>query len=233
MTLRRASAVFLLFAIGSACSGELRLRSDRNVDTDATVADVRADEGGDGASDTASDDVVVDTDEPSPDVPVGPCSKDADCRLPTLHCDPIAGCVPCVIDAHCPTKERKRCDGSLHRCVECGVTGDCAPGDVCDVNTRKCVETCTASTTCPPDAKTCDTARGLCVACSTATPCDPKRHCELTSGRCLECVSNGDCPKDHPRCDTIVGRCVTCLTSSDCPAKQPLCDPGPGNCVTG
>jgi hypothetical protein len=225
---RRVAALVCCIGWSAACGGELRLVTEGRDGVDAVAPDVGMDE-------TSQFDVEppVDAIELDGDAPLGRCQLDIECRLTTLHCDVFAGCVPCLVDADCPTKERKRCDASLHRCVECGLSADCGAGYVCEPSTRKCVATCAAGTVCPPEAKTCDAARGLCVTCVSDAICGAKKHCELPSGRCLDCVADRDCPLTHPRCDAVVGHCVTCLTSADCPTKTPFCDPATGNCVTG
>jgi hypothetical protein len=157
------------------------------------------------------------------------CESDGEC--PTgLHCDLASGsCVPCTTDTHCP-KALPRCDASLHRCVACGVDGDCRPEELCELPTRRCVRRCTTAGVCPAAEMICDTARGFCIGCTTDAECAPKKHCELASGMCVECVHDDQCSKEHPRCEPVTATCVACLSASDCPLGRPVCD-ATANCI--
>jgi hypothetical protein len=58
----------------------------------------------------------------------GGCTKDQDCPLKTLRCDPESGeCVACARDSDCASASRPVCDVALHRCVQCGAIKTAAP----------------------------------------------------------------------------------------------------------
>jgi hypothetical protein len=170
--------------------------------------------------------------------PENGCQIDADCKLPTLHCDtPSGSCVECTNDSNC-SAPRPRCDVALHRCVACGVDGDCQgdAGAKCDVSTRHCVTTCSSpfSDDCPSDEPVCDTSRGQCYRCTSNVECtfsDTDRLCQVSNGLCVACLSDADCGGATPRCDPVGGECVACVDSDDCSGATPLCDPTSLTCV--
>jgi hypothetical protein len=156
------------------------------------------------------------------------CAEDADCPLPSLHC--LAGaCVACFEDQHCTKAGYPRCDLALHRCVECGVTSDCAANQACQ--SERCVTLCAGG--CPPTAPRCDdSVCGECdtddgVLCTSATASRCYQH------SCVGCLDDDDCGGATPRCDVVTKACVQCETDADCPASAPICDPGAGTCVGG
>ncbi len=224
----RVGACFVL-AVG--CNGTLSVDTGREPSVDSAVIP------GDGSiADTASTDAPADVPQDAPAESDGSfiqpmCVNDADCKLPSLHCETRSGqCVACLYDSHCPTKERKRCDAALHRCVECGLDADCKANEVCEPISRRCVTKCGGSLVCPAPAK-CDDVRSICITCTDDGACD-KRHCEVASGRCFDCTRDDQCPPDK-KCDTVLGKCVVCVTSSDCPASKRFCDPLTDNCTAG
>ncbi|HEY8079189.1 MAG TPA: hypothetical protein VIF62_33890 [Labilithrix sp.] len=224
--IRRVGSVLLVAAVIGACNGEIRFEDPRDVPEGGVPPPPSPIEGG--GDDAASD-------APS-DAPSKRCARDADCVLPSLRCDTVAGaCVECTADAQCTTDEdRKRCDTALHRCVGCGSDGDCSGGK-CQPDTHRCVTPCTSITMCiTAEAPLCDTARGFCVRCTTA----PGSTCTFTpdtpfcdqSGYCVGCLSDKDCSGGKPRCDPILGKCVQCASGADC-AGTAQCDPSNGTCT--
>jgi hypothetical protein len=166
----------------------------------------------------------------------GGCSRDSDCILTSLHCDPNSGqCVGCVGNQQCraPTPY---CEPTLQRCVECGAPGECRTG-VCQMTTHECVAACTSDADCPLFCS----PRGFCVECVGDQNCPPGRgstltqgRCDLNIGQCAECMSptgtsSLQCPNDRPICDPTTDRCVECLRSFDCPPNW-VCDPNDDRC---
>jgi hypothetical protein len=219
----RAAARWLTTAVFAcqlfACRGQLRLDDD----------------GG-----SPSDDAGLGEDTQAPAIDGAPsagCANDVDCHLSTLHCDPLSGaCVACLSDDQCTDPTKHRCDAALHRCVECGVDGDCGTGKVCVPGTRRCAATCHQLTDCVFSGYFCDTTRSICVRCTGDSVCsgfDPDTPlCDL-DGQCVECLSDAVCPATKPRCDRTTGSCVMCLGASDCKGATPLCDPKTSTCVSG
>ena len=168
--------------------------------------------------------------------PNGGCASDSDCRLSTLHCDTTSGqCVPCVDDTQCTTPGFPRCDSALHECVQCGVDGDCPPGQVCEPTSHRCVSPCSDAGRCPPTAPMCN-MHGLCVGCYDNQQCafSPTGHvCDPASGQCVQCVNDDQCNYDNKRrCCRALGECVGCLTSNDC-SDNGVCDPTTHDCIVG
>lgn len=190
-----------------SCAGEIRL-----VSTNPRSSDAGSDRDG------------------APQDPGG-CGVETDCPG-GLHCDiGLRSCVACVVDAHCGSGDRPRCDAALHRCVECGVASDCEPTERCQPETRRCVATCGDGGTCPSDAPFCDEARGLCLECLGDGDCTEgdRSRCDAARGLCVACRTGGDCEAESPLC-TSEGQCVECAGSSDCPPEAPFCDPEAGEC---
>ncbi|MDB4983097.1 MAG: hypothetical protein JWM82_3849 [Myxococcales bacterium] len=153
------------------------------------------------------------------------CAQDPDCILPSLHCD-SGTCVACTSDAHCTTAALPRCDLALHRCVECGLTSDCAGGGIC--KTGHCASPCSAG--CPASAPRCDD--GACVQCDDGKGCSASSVGPFcVSHMCAVCGADKDCGGATPRCDAVAHRCVQCQLNNDCTSKAPLCDLATGNCV--
>ncbi len=169
---------------------------------------------------------------------VGPtrCTEDAECGLPSLHCEVGSGeCVACLLDRHCNQLGLPRCDPVLRRCVACEVTEDCATGFACIDLVHTCVRTCTSGADCGAPERECDLARGVCEGCDrlsecAGTPSTPV--CDAHAHRCVECVADGDCAAPTPHCDTAIARCVECFDSTQCTAATSLCDPIEHVCVT-
>jgi hypothetical protein len=166
-------------------------------------------------------------------VPSGPCTKDGDCGLATLHCDVDEGrCVACTSHAHCggPTP---RCDPALHRCVGCTSSDDCTSPASCDPVTRQCLVACREEDDLCPNGLRCNERIRRCAACGERSHCEglgPSFTCDVLTGRCISCRTDASCPQG--RCDTFLGRCVGCLTAADCPESAPLCDIAAGGCVS-
>lgn len=164
------------------------------------------------------------------------CTKDVDCVLGTLHCDVLSGaCVPCVSDEQCSGPVNHRCDAALHRCVECGVDGDCGAGRVCVPSARQCATSCHQLTDCVLSGFFCDLGRSICARCTGDEICktaDPETPVCSPVGRCVLCVNDSTCPAATPRCDRTTGSCVQCLGASDCGAAAPLCNPATSSCVS-
>jgi hypothetical protein len=160
------------------------------------------------------------------------CTSDSECTRYGLHCDVFAGrCTACDDDAHCAAP-RPRCYTSIHRCVECLAASDCGDAGICDLHTRRCVQSCNelVPSSCPGGWE-CDDSR--CRQCEsdercrslTATP-----HCDPGYGRCVACALDTQCAAPTARCDRTLGKCVQCISSDQCPATTPLCD-STGICI--
>ena len=201
----------------TACDGDLRF--DERGSADA-APEVSPDSAGD------VDEVVRD------DAANGKCTAEADCGLPSLHCDLASGiCVACVADQQC-TGAFARCDSALNRCVQCGVSADCPPGENCEPNRHRCVRSCADGGACGSSGR-CD-ARGICVECSSTAECarfPDRRNCDVPSGSCVQCANDGECGATHQRCDRVAGTCVQCVSQADCVASKLACDPLTGTCV--
>jgi hypothetical protein len=157
------------------------------------------------------------------------CATDPDCLLPSLHCNPTDGqCVACVNDTHCTAPGFPRCDTAIHRCVECGLTSDCALGAVC--RSGRCAIPCTTSTVCPAAANRCDD--GYCVQCDDGVGCAGSPAGPICAGHtCVECKDDTTCGGAKPRCDPVTQDCVECQKNADCPAARPLCNVSIGACA--
>jgi len=126
--------------------------------------------------------------------PAVDCADDGDCDG-GAHCDTAKGaCVACVVDEHCGLGAV--CDPLAHACVVaqgCGSDDDC-DGQVCDPETRTCVE-CFHPAHCASGQ--CDTVARLCVAaCVDDDATEPNTGAEAVA------LSSGDehtghiCPGD-------------------------------------
>jgi len=179
----------------------------------------------------------------------GDCSSDADCddddictgvetctnegvctdpvNLECLElCDPLLGCVECLINADCPFGT---CSGP-GECLDGGCIGD---ADCNDQNICTGVETCTAEGECtePDDLEcpeACDSNLG-CVECLTNADCD--------FGTCIEgacaagdCSSNADCDDDDVCNGVEICTNDGICTDPDDLACDGFCDPERG-CV--
>jgi hypothetical protein len=159
------------------------------------------------------------------------CSVDTDCTIAGLHCDPASGqCVACVDDMQCTQPGRPRCDSALQQCVQCGVTGDCASGQVCEPTSHTCLSSCADGGACP--AGTSCSQQGVCVGCSADPDCATSSSgpvCDTANGQCVQCLQDGQCAAPTRRCNHATDRCVQCLTSSDC--GDNMCNPTTFTCV--
>lgn len=157
----------------------------------------------------------------------GGCSSDADCLIPSLHCDPMSRqCVECINGTQC--RRGRLCDPTLQRCVECIRDGECPAGSACQPTTHECVPTCINNRDCPTQLPWCS-QRGICVGCLGNQDCagpGPMQGlglCDPTIGQCAECTSSLQCPRQQV-CDPTTDRCVGCLTNLDCLPNE-VCDP--------
>jgi hypothetical protein len=227
---RRAAVASAVALILAACNGQFRFDDQAS----ALLPEAGAPPGDDAGA--APNDAATDTPVDSAVPHVG-CMIDADCKLSSLHCDEVSGaCVACTTDAHCATSQGRRCDAALHRCVQCGIDGDCNPDQRCESSTRRCVTKCESLTGCNSTAPFCDLDRGFCIRCKTKVECiipGDARLCDDANGMCVECVVDSDCPKAKPRCDRTTGTCAECVTSAECTSDKPLCDPTTRTCVSG
>jgi hypothetical protein len=165
----------------------------------------------------------------------GGCTSDADCPLPSLHCDAAGQCVACVTDSQCTQPGLKRCDFMLETCVQCGDDNDCEPNQLCEVTSHVCVSSCMNNQVCPANEQ-CVQPRGLCVACQHNEDCANEKGptsapliCNTAIGQCVECTSDLGCPADQS-CDQTTDRCVDCLTNFDCPPYA-FCNPNTHVCT--
>jgi hypothetical protein len=157
------------------------------------------------------------------------CESDQDCPLPSLHCDQSSGqCFACVRDSDCAGDGGlPRCDTIWHVCVQCGVQGDCGPGNwMCQADT--CLKVCTTGTDCP-SGMFCDD--GMCEQCDGNRDCTSTSapYCNQVTQQCVACVSDAQCADPTRHCDRATGRCVACLTGGDCQAGL-ICDPADWIC---
>ncbi len=155
-----------------------------------------------------------------------PCAADLDCpsgqQCVAGVCRPQQGCAPEV----CGNGLDDDCDGLIDEgCPACRSDTDCAPDEVCQLDSGRCQPAC------QPQPEICngadDDCDGLidedfdlqndpdnCGACGQA--CDPGESCQ--QGRCTPaaCASDADCA-DGQVC--IDGACWTaCTEDADCPA---------------
>jgi hypothetical protein len=154
------------------------------------------------------------------------CTADPDCVLPSLHCA-SGKCVACTMDAHCRAPY-PRCDLALHRCVECGVSGDCGGTNVC--RTGRCATPCTTAATCPMSAPICDDL--VCAQCDDGRGCGGSPAGPVCFEHvCGTCKDDTGCGGATPRCDPVTMDCVQCQQNADCPSSRPLCDIAVGSCA--
>ena len=164
------------------------------------------------------------------------CATDADCRLSSLHCDPVSlACVACVDDRHCSVGGLARCDVGIHRCVACLGAADCPSGQTCLA--AHCATTCVEGVAPSPCSGATVCHDGICSACgddnascagSTSTPL-----CLSPPAICVACRTDADCAASSPRCDPVRYVCVQCATAADCSGPTPICDPSTGGCTAG
>jgi hypothetical protein len=197
---------------------------------DDAVADAAADLDAvaDQATTTDQDAAVGDGDVISPDVKpacsaqtcddADPCTDDGcDLAGACVHA-PKPGCgttpIPCNQPSDC---SKGKCDLSLHICVACETTTDCAGAGLC-VN-QKCVAAvaCASDGQCKASNQVCDKTAGFCVDCIGAGDCKVGESC--TANHCApapsKCASSKDCPGILV-CDKGAGVCVGCVQDGDC-----------------
>lgn len=173
-------------------------------------------------------------DEPRGDAGTSQCTRDTDCVVAGLRCNTITGqCVACL-ETHDCTTVGNRCDPNQHVCVECTDQDDCRAQQRCDLDTKRCLDTCvSADDVCTASGFSCDPTHQLCVECTVSASCAGSARgsrCDPTIGLCVECVANAQCPVDTPVCDLRQGKCVGCVTGSDCPTRS-VCDPQRLTCI--
>jgi hypothetical protein len=133
------------------------------------------------------------------DASVG-CTSDEQCSGTRPVCDPASGvCGQCRTDTDCGTDAECR-DATCVAISRCTNSLDCAVGDVCDVESQRCVD------------------------CLTAVDCDEGELCVETLCRAT-CDSDLDCTPLGLLCDRTNGYCVRCLRHVDCPEVQ-FCQAG-------
>ncbi len=147
------------------------------------------------------------------------CTTDA-CETKSGGCvfTPKPGCQPaflsaCLSKADCPTGV---CNNTLHACVACNTSTDCAKGSVCQGNQCKPATGCTSDTQCKALGLICHPQLQVCVDCNTANACPADHSCvEFKCVATPSCKSSKDCPKV---CDLGAGKCAECNIAADCPA---------------
>ncbi len=140
-----------------------------------------------------------------------PCTQDVDC-LEGFFCEVPDG----VDEGDCALGCRE---------------GSCQEGEVCDLETRFCVEApCADSAECP-EGQFCDTQfeQPLCVpGCDSDLQCDGQ-PCNLETNTC-GCGQDSDCP-DNGICS--LGLCIPrCAQDTDCPEGS-FCELDTGLCLEG
>jgi hypothetical protein len=182
----------------------------------------------------AGDASTPDAEEPdTASAPIA-CTGDGDCAALGMRCDAPSGrCVACTEDAHCSSGARRRCEKTLHICVECLGTSDCGTRHTCETTTHRCLDTCAEGDEyCPMAGFVCDEGLRRCIECRTNAHCagSPRgARCDTAIGVCVECAGNAACPTTAPHCDRRTGKCVGCVTSAECPAGS-ACDPSTLTC---
>ena len=152
-------------------------------------------------------------------------------------CDINLGCVQCTINADC-SRPVPLCVPGLGRCGECLTNADCgASTPVCWPSDHNCHMACKTNADCPSQGShICQISNGLgaCVGCRPgwATTDCPLQVCNPVSQQCVGCMSDTDCPQDHPRCSASQGECVQCEANNDC-ASGAVCDLNNFTCRSG
>lgn len=115
---------------------------------------------------------------------------------------------------------------------ECITTFDCQGGQVCEPETRICVE-CIEDGNCPGARPLCNTETFVCEGCRNDSDCPSNRPtCDEFTKTCIECSSAADCAFPEPICDPVSRACVECASNSDCPSFNPFCTPqGCAECI--
>jgi hypothetical protein len=157
----------------------------------------------------------------------GTCAKDRDCGLPSLHCNVSSmRCVECLNDGQCPAA-RPACLPETGTCAACSVLVDCAAGQLCDLQTNKCLFLCTSDADCDDPHSSCNNS-GFCQVCDDKDDCSVAlggNYCQRSAGACVQCLDNSQCHGKTPLCALPSGLCVACADSSDCGKSAPFCDP--------
>ena len=134
------------------------------------------------------------------------CSTDAQCGLPSLHCEPVSGrCVECLTTGHCQAPN-PACDTTAHRCVPCLTPLDCGPQEECETTTHKCQRSCQQDRDCGSSSLHCNVLRSACQECDDDDGddhCSATTHCQSVIEVCVQCLSNADCSGTAPYCDPV------------------------------
>jgi hypothetical protein len=162
-----------------------------------------------------------------------PCAEDADCDDPSQYCAEGACATGCRGDSSCAPGEV--CDEETRACVEgCREDVDCAPTEYCDQDSSACVEGCRDDSACP-QGQSCVSAEGgrACAPtpCAADGECEEGFYCDTDAGACAEGCREGACPPGEA-CDVETRVCgaAPCEESGDCLDGQ-YCDEGA--CVAG
>ncbi len=228
----------------TSTTGTTGTTGDDTTDTD-TTGDETSTDGEPDADDagTGVPDVVEDTAEPEPDVPVGPisCDSDKDCAEAGMLCDPLSGlCVECLYESDCganqhcvehvcldyvpcknsldcvDTPDTPICDPESGECVQCAGTEDCPLNADCTDNLCVSFTPCVTSKDCTDQV--CDKDAIKCVDCLSDDDCADSEQClEQACVEVLECDSDKDCLDFDKLCDKDAGTCVECMDHPDCP----------------
>jgi hypothetical protein len=180
---------------------------------DSTPLDVGAD-----AVDTSDTSAIADTVDTSD---TGATSDIADTSDTSDTSDtgggPIApgGLSACDSDGDCSAAtDGKKCKVSVHACVQCLSSKDCAAGDICQDNQCKASKVCKSDTDCKATNQVCDKTALACVDCAGDFDCSPGSKCQDSACVAVKpCKSSKDCPAV---CDLQSGVCVQCVSSVDC-----------------
>ena len=192
------------------------------------------------------------------------CENDAECESEGQpYCGAAAGCVACVINAHCSEGEQCSdgecetgtlctgssectkanepvCDYATGTCVGCVISLDCGESSICSEGKCEAVTTCVNSLDCPTDA-ICNREAGYCVECLGDSDCDEANTC--VDQACIpRCDTDKECSSSDRLCNTEVGHCVECVEHVDCPDSYYCsegscvadeCVAGAGTCLEG
>ncbi len=147
----------------------------------------------------------------------------------------------CLLDSHCTTAPKLKCNVAAFTCVQCASNTDCsAAAPICDTTTKAC-RGCTGDGECgggTPACNTTGTFTGQCKQCSATnkTVCGGVTpSCVVATATC-GCNTNSECPAATPTCNTTSHACVVgCFADADCAsAVGKKCDTSggtPGACV--
>ncbi len=155
---------------------------------------------------------------------------------PGQFCDPVFGCVDCLVDGDCDV-DGLFCTGDACDHGACVVLDPC-PAQACDEGNSVCVG-CLVDSDCDADGLFCTLDQCIAGACQLGgDPC-PGQTCDDVNDICISCFINDDCdidglsctpdvcaagqcelgadPCPGQVCDEIIG-CVDCVVDADCGA---------------